>query len=119
MGMTSKKSIFNLLSIFEGFNVIRRYLPFLFVRYSHTNNHCLFIRDGRQLEESVSKTLGWIQGELGELAGRLLVSADKEKLRQQLERHGPAYREAMAKEHEVIMLLNKGKILTLFGRPFS
>lgn len=74
-----------------------------------------FIRDGRQLEESVSKTLGWIQGELGELAGRLLVSADKEKLRQQLERHGPAYREAMAKEHEVIMLLNKGKTLTLFG----
>lgn len=67
------------------------------------------LRDGRQLEESVSRTLGWVQGALSDLAGRLLVSADRDKLRQQLERHAPAYREAMAKEHEVIMLLNKGR----------
>lgn len=66
-------------------------------------------RDGRQLEESVSRTLGWVQGALSDLAGRLLISADRDKLRQQLERHAPAYREAMAKEHEVIMLLNKGR----------
>ncbi|CAB3229877.1 unnamed protein product [Arctia plantaginis] len=67
------------------------------------------LKDGRNLEENVAKTLGWLQSELGALPGRLLVSADNTKLQQQLERHEPLYRELTQKEHELIMLLDKGR----------
>ncbi|XP_047367850.1 dystonin isoform X35 [Vespa velutina] len=67
------------------------------------------LRDGRQFEASCSKTLGWLADELGNMSEKLLVSADREILQQQLDHHEPVYRNVMGKEHEVIMLLNKGR----------
>ncbi|XP_075985152.1 dystonin-like protein short stop isoform X32 [Anticarsia gemmatalis] len=67
------------------------------------------LKDGRNLEENVARTLGWLQSELGALPARLLVSADINKLQQQLERHEPLYRELTQREHELIMLLDKGR----------
>ncbi|XP_065166739.1 dystonin isoform X7 [Atheta coriaria] len=69
------------------------------------------LRDGRQFEESCAKTLGWLSDELGSLSERLLVSADRDILEQQAAQHEPFYREVMSREHEVIMLLNKGRDL--------
>ncbi|XP_037914653.1 dystonin isoform X31 [Hermetia illucens] len=70
------------------------------------------LRDGRQFAESCSKTLGWLAGELSNLSDRLQVSAHKPTLQHQIDTHEPIYREVMAREHEIIMLLNKGKELT-------
>ena len=67
------------------------------------------LRDGRQFEASCAKTLGWLSDELGSLSERLLVSADRVVLEQQMAQHEPIYRDVLAREHEVIMLLNKGK----------
>ncbi|XP_050356013.1 dystonin isoform X20 [Nymphalis io] len=67
------------------------------------------LKDGRNLEESVSRTLGWLQAELSALPGRLQVSADKNKLQQQLAKHEPLYRDLTQREHEIIMLLDKGR----------
>ncbi|KAL9875799.1 dystonin-like protein short stop isoform 24-T27 [Glossina fuscipes fuscipes] len=70
------------------------------------------LRNGRQFTESCSKTLGWLSGELTNLNERLLVSAHKPSLQHQVDSHEPIYREIMAREHEIIMLLNKGKDLS-------
>ncbi|XP_076672194.1 dystonin-like protein short stop isoform X34 [Andrena cerasifolii] len=67
------------------------------------------LRDGRQFEASCTKTLGWLADELGNMSEKLLVSADRDILQQQLDHHEPTYRNVMGKEHEVIMLLNKGR----------
>lgn len=69
------------------------------------------LRDGRQFGESCARTLGWLSGELGNLNERLLISAHKPTLQHQIDAHEPVYREVMAREHEIIMLLNKGKEL--------
>lgn len=67
------------------------------------------LRDGRQFEASCAKTLGWLTDELGALSEKLLISADRDVLEQQLAHHEPVYRDVLAREHEVIMLLNKGR----------
>ncbi|XP_076267566.1 dystonin-like protein short stop isoform X46 [Rhynchophorus ferrugineus] len=67
------------------------------------------LRDGRQFEESCAKTLGWLSDELGSFSERLLISAIRDVLDQQLSQHEPIYRDILAREHEVIMLLNKGR----------
>ncbi|XP_055591409.1 dystonin isoform X37 [Uranotaenia lowii] len=69
------------------------------------------LRDGRQFAETCARTLGWLSGELGNLTDRLLVSAHRPTLQHQIDTHEPIYREVMSREHEVIMLLNKGKEL--------
>ncbi|XP_065091709.1 dystonin isoform X9 [Ochlerotatus camptorhynchus] len=69
------------------------------------------LRDGRQFAETCARTLGWLSGELGNLTDRLLVSAHRPTLQHQIETHEPIYREVMSREHEVIMLLNKGREL--------
>ncbi|XP_017836803.1 dystonin isoform X21 [Drosophila busckii] len=70
------------------------------------------LRDGRHFAENCAKTLGWLSGELANLSERLLVSAHKPTLQHQIDTHEPIYREVMAREHEVIMLINKGKDLS-------
>jgi dystonin len=45
------------------------------------------MRDSRQFGESCAMTLGWLMDELGQLSERLLVSADRSVLQQQLEQH--------------------------------
>lgn len=67
------------------------------------------LRDGRQFEASCAKTLGWLSDELGSLSEKLLISAIRDILEQQLSHHEPVYRDVLAREHEVIMLLNKGR----------
>lgn len=69
------------------------------------------LRDGRQFAEQCAKTLGWLTSELGNITDRLLVSAHRPTLQHQVDTHEPVYREVMAREHEIIMLLNKGKEL--------
>ncbi|XP_062535716.1 uncharacterized protein LOC134204925 isoform X3 [Armigeres subalbatus] len=69
------------------------------------------LRDGRQFAETCARTLGWLSGELGNLTDRLLVSAHRPTLQHQIDTHEPIYREVMSREHEVIMLLNKGREL--------
>lgn len=56
----------------------------------------------------MSRTLGWLQSELAALPGRLQVSADRGTLQQQVARHEPLYRDLTQREHEIIMLLDKG-----------
>ncbi|KAK9887502.1 hypothetical protein WA026_023054 [Henosepilachna vigintioctopunctata] len=67
------------------------------------------LRDGRQFEASCAKTLGWLSDELSTLSEKLLVSANAVTLDQQLAHHEPIYRDVLAREHEIIMLLNKGR----------
>ncbi|KAF5301224.1 hypothetical protein FQA39_LY10810 [Lamprigera yunnana] len=67
------------------------------------------LRESRQFEASCAKTLGWLSDELGSISERLLVSADRDVLEQQLAHHEPIYRDVLSREHEVIMLLNKGR----------
>lgn len=67
------------------------------------------LRDGRQLEQSCARTVGWLADTLGSMSERLLVSADKHVLQQQLDHHEPVYKDVVNKEHEVIMLLNKAR----------
>lgn len=67
------------------------------------------LRDGRQFFETCAKTLGWLASELSSLSERLLISAHKPTLQHQIDSHEPIYREVMAREHEIIMLLNKGR----------
>lgn len=69
------------------------------------------LRDGRQFAETCARTLGWLSSELSNLSERLLVSAHKPTLQHQIDTHEPIYREVMAREHEIIMLLNKGREL--------
>lgn len=69
------------------------------------------LRDGRQFEATCARSLGWLSEQLGQLPERLLVSADKEVLQQQVDQHEPIYKEVIHKEHEIIMLLNKGRDL--------
>jgi dystonin len=45
------------------------------------------LRDGRQFGEDCARTLGWLTEELGQLSEKLLVSADRNVLQQQLEQH--------------------------------
>lgn len=45
------------------------------------------LRDGRQFEASCTKTLGWLADELGNMSEKLLVSADRDILQQQLDNH--------------------------------
>ncbi|CAB0015054.1 unnamed protein product [Nesidiocoris tenuis] len=65
-------------------------------------------RDGREFDATVAKTLGWLSEELGSLSDRLLISADRDILQQQVEAHEPIYKDVLAKEHQIIMLLDKG-----------
>ncbi|XP_028029408.1 microtubule-actin cross-linking factor 1 isoform X17 [Bombyx mandarina] len=67
------------------------------------------LKDGRNLEENVARTLGWLQSELGSLPSRLQVSADINKLQQQIQKHEPLYRDLTQREHEIIMLIDKGR----------
>ncbi|XP_049817745.1 dystonin isoform X11 [Aethina tumida] len=67
------------------------------------------LRDGRQFEASCAKTLGWLTDQLGSLTEKLLVSANRDVLEQQVNQHEPVYRDVLSREHEVIMLLNKGR----------
>jgi hypothetical protein len=51
----------------------------------------ILVRDGRQFEASCARTLGWLADELGGMSERLLVSADRDVLQQQVDHHEVMY----------------------------
>ncbi|XP_059607518.1 dystonin isoform X1 [Phlebotomus argentipes] len=70
------------------------------------------LREGRQLAENCARVLGWLSAEASAMSDKLLVSAHKPTLQHQIDTHEPAYHDIMAREHEVRMLLNRGRDLT-------
>ncbi|KAL1115034.1 hypothetical protein AAG570_007065 [Ranatra chinensis] len=67
------------------------------------------LKDGREFDATCARTLGWLSEELGSMTERLLVSADRDVLQQQLDMHEPIYKEVLSKEHEIIMLLDRAR----------
>nr|XP_024217729.1 microtubule-actin cross-linking factor 1 isoform X6 [Halyomorpha halys] len=66
------------------------------------------VKDGKEFDAAVAKTLGWVSDSLTNLSDRLLISADRDILQQQVDNHEPIYREMLSKEHEVVLLLERG-----------
>uniref|UniRef100_A0ABD2XTK8 Calponin-homology (CH) domain-containing protein n=1 Tax=Trichogramma kaykai TaxID=54128 RepID=A0ABD2XTK8_9HYME len=75
------------------------------------------LRDTKDFETNCSKTLGWLAEKLGSVSEKLLISADKKALQQTFDYYEPLYKEVMSKEHEVVMLLNKGK--SIVAKPYN
>lgn len=70
-------------------------------------------KDGVEFNEACEATQDWLQDALSQLSEKLLVSADRDMLRRQVDEYDSLYKDIMSKEHEIIMTLNKGKgILT-------
>ncbi|CAG0891815.1 unnamed protein product [Cyprideis torosa] len=70
------------------------------------------MRDEKEFAESCMELADWNRNMLSMFSERLQVSADPDKLRQQWEEFIPLYKEITSREHEVIMVLNKGKELS-------
>merc|ERR1712013_452104 len=51
----------------------------------------------------------WLQEMEGLLSEKLVISADRNTLMDQIADFEPIYKEIMSKEHEIIMVLNRGK----------
>lgn len=66
-------------------------------------------KDGIEFNEACEAANSWLNDLLSQLSEKLLVSADRDILRQQVQDFEPLYKEVMSKEHEIIMTLNKGK----------
>jgi hypothetical protein len=58
---------------------------------SNISTFFILLRDGRQFEASCARTLGWLADELGGMSERLLVSADRDVLQQQVDHHEVIY----------------------------
>lgn len=69
------------------------------------------LRDNREFEDQCGHLQDWLADCGRHLVEALRVSADREILRCQLQDNEPAYKEVMDKEHEVIMMLDKGQEL--------
>ena len=66
-------------------------------------------RESKDFEADCQNILDMLQKFESLLNEKILVSANTEVLKQQIEGFEPVYQEIMAKEHEIIMVLNKGK----------
>ena len=66
------------------------------------------LRDNRELEDQCSHLQEWLGDCSRQLVDSLLVSADRDCLRNQLQENEPVYKDVMDKEHDVIMMLDKG-----------
>lgn len=69
------------------------------------------LKDNREFEDQCGQLQEWLQDCSRLLVDALRVSADRDILRRQLQDNEPAYKDVMDKEHEVIMMLDKGKEL--------
>lgn len=72
-------------------------------------------REGKEFDAACAATEDMLREFESMLAEKLAISADKAILRQQVGDFEPLYQEIMSKEHEVIMLLNRGKDLASKG----
>ena len=69
------------------------------------------LKDNREFEDQCGQLQEWL-GDCGRLLVEALrVSADRDILRRQLQDNEPAYKDVMDREHEVIMMLDKGQEL--------
>ncbi|CAG0912338.1 unnamed protein product [Notodromas monacha] len=75
----------------------------------------LSLRDEREFSGTCEALLGWLNDMLDHVKDKLLVSADENLLREQVEAFEPLYKEIMSREHEVIMLTNKGQEIASKG----
>ena len=66
-------------------------------------------REGREFEQQCADALGWLHDMEGLLSEKLQVSAERQTLIEQVNEFEPIYKEIMSKEHEIIMVLNRGQ----------
>ena len=69
------------------------------------------LKDNREFEDQCGQLQEWLGDCARLLVNALQVSADRDILRRQLQDNEPAYKDVMDKEHEVIMMLDKGQEL--------
>ncbi|XP_042210424.1 microtubule-actin cross-linking factor 1-like isoform X40 [Homarus americanus] len=67
------------------------------------------LRDEEMFGQQCQDIQEWLADQVAHLKDQLLVSADRDTLSNQVGDFEPIYRDLMAKEHEVIMMINKGK----------
>ena len=66
-------------------------------------------REGKEFEGQCADAQAWLREMEGLLSDKLQVSADRQTLAEQVHEFEPVYKEVMNKEHEIIMILNRGK----------
>merc|ERR1719264_1254985 len=66
-------------------------------------------KEGREFAEQCAAAQDWLSQMEGLLSEKLAISADKSTLVDQVAEFEPIYKEIMSKEHEIIMVLNRGK----------
>ena len=66
-------------------------------------------RETREFEAQCADAMAWLREMEGLLSDKLAISAERRTLEQQIAEFEPIHREVMSKEHEIIMILNKGK----------
>ncbi|XP_045033710.1 dystonin isoform X35 [Daphnia magna] len=69
------------------------------------------LKDNREFEDQCGQLQEWLGDCASLLVEALQVSADRDVLRRQLQHNEPAYKDVMDREHEVIMMLDKGQEL--------
>lgn len=69
------------------------------------------LKDQEEFGNSCHDIQDWLADQIANLKDQLLVSADREVLQRQVNDFEPVYKDLMSKEHEVIMMINKGKDL--------
>merc|ERR1719232_2579582 len=66
-------------------------------------------KEGREFAAQCAAAQDWLQEMEGLLSEKLVISADRNTLMDQVADFEPIYKEIMSKEHEIIMVLNRGK----------
>ncbi|MCL4115460.1 UNVERIFIED_CONTAM: hypothetical protein GTU68_053574, partial [Idotea baltica] len=69
------------------------------------------LKDQEEFGNSCHDIQDWLADQIANLKDQLLISADKDILARQVSDFEPVYKDLMGKEHEVIMMINKGKDL--------
>lgn len=67
------------------------------------------LRDQEEFGNACHGIQSWLADQIAQLKDQLQVSADRDILSQQVAEFEPVYKELMSKEHEVIMMINKGR----------
>ena len=67
------------------------------------------LKDQEEFGNACHNVQDWLADQIAQLKDQLQVSADRDILTQQVAEFEPVYKDLMSKEHEVIMMINKGK----------
>ncbi|XP_023339664.1 dystonin isoform X21 [Eurytemora carolleeae] len=66
-------------------------------------------KEGKEFEGQCADAQAWLREMEGILSDKFSISADRQTLIEQVAEFDPIYKEVMSKEHEIIMILNRGK----------